>query len=425
MNVDHDYDATVGNRTAGKGCPFCSGRRINHTNSLTALEPALASEWHETLNGELTPDLVGVGSKKRVWWRCHKGPDHVWSAMIVNRTSPSVRSGCAVCVGRVVVPSTSLAVLNPTVASEWHPTRNRDKTPESVTISTTKKAWWKCHSDPSHEWEASIQTRASRGYGCPFCSGKRATQENNLAKVHPDLAAQWHPKLNGNLTPSDVLPMSNKEVWWKCPKEVDHEWKSPIYNRVQAPGCPCCSGQRCVPSNSLATVNPELATQWHPTKNGKLTPADVTSRSGRKVWWVCPNNSSHEWRSEIFNRAKGVGCRRCAKTGFNPAMEGWLYLLEHDDWGYTQIGITNVPNDRLRDHRRNGWNLREVQGPFSGDFVETTEKLALRALKARGARLGSRASSHKFDGHTESWPTSSLTLRSLAELMEWIRTDES
>lgn len=35
---------------------------------------------------------------------------------------------------------------------------------------------------------------------------------------------------------------------------------------------------------ALATVNPKLAAEWHPTKNGDLSPDQVTAGSGKKVW---------------------------------------------------------------------------------------------------------------------------------------------
>ena len=38
---------------------------------------------------------------------------------------------------------------------------------------------------------------------------------------------------------------------------------------------------------------PELVKEWHPTKNGDLTPRDVTHGSKKKVWWLCQN--IHEW----------------------------------------------------------------------------------------------------------------------------------
>ncbi len=38
---------------------------------------------------------------------------------------------------------------------------------------------------------------------------------------------------------------------------------------------------------SLAEVNPALAKEWHPTKNGDLTPFDFAAKSNKKVWWKC------------------------------------------------------------------------------------------------------------------------------------------
>ena len=40
--------------------------------------------------------------------------------------------------------------------------------------------------------------------------------------------------------------------------------------------------------NDLATVNPVLAKEWHPTKNENLNPEDITSGSSKEVWWLCP-----------------------------------------------------------------------------------------------------------------------------------------
>ncbi len=69
---------------------------------------------------------------------------------------------------------------------------------------------------------------------------------------------------------------------------------------------------------SLADKFPEIAAQWHPTKNGTLTPYDVMSSSRTKVWWLCPNSCSygcaHEW--ETTPRARTVsknGCHYCAE----------------------------------------------------------------------------------------------------------------
>jgi hypothetical protein len=52
---------------------------------------------------------------------------------------------------------------------------------------------------------------------------------------------------------------------------------------------------------SLAEVNPELAKQLHPTKNGDLTANDVSSGSDAKIWWKCNNGEDHEWSSKMFS----------------------------------------------------------------------------------------------------------------------------
>ena len=57
---------------------------------------------------------------------------------------------------------------------------------------------------------------------------------------------------------------------------------------------------------------PNLAIDWHPTKNGSLTPYDITAGSGKKVWWKC-HVCGYEWEASVCNRARGRGCSYCSK----------------------------------------------------------------------------------------------------------------
>ena len=64
------------------------------------------------------------------------------------------------------------------------------------------------------------------------------------------------------------------------------EWEARIGHRNDCSDCPFLSGRLVWKGyNDLATNNPQLAAQWHPEKNGDLTPEMVTPSSGRKVWW--------------------------------------------------------------------------------------------------------------------------------------------
>lgn len=56
------------------------------------------------------------------------------------------------------------------------------------------------------------------------------------------------------------------------------------------------------PGESLADLNPELAKQWHPSKNNELTPYDVGPDSTKIVWWKCFKGKGHVWRTTPYHR---------------------------------------------------------------------------------------------------------------------------
>jgi Hypothetical methyltransferase/Probable Zinc-ribbon domain/Type III restriction enzyme, res subunit len=314
----HEWEAVIGSRVNGFGCPICAGRLATPATSLRAIHPELATEWHPTNNGALTPDDVVPGSEKNVWWRCRIDSSHEWQAKVLSRTQNG--SGCTKC--------KSLRVLHPELAAEWHPTKNGELTPDDVTPGSSKKVWWRCRVDPGHEWEATVSNRAG-GVGCPTCSGRVATPTTSLRALHPDLADQWHPTRNGDLTPDDVVPGSARKVWWRCPDDPVHEWETVILRRVNGVGCPTCSGRVATPTTSLRALHPDLADQWHPTRNGDLTPDDVVPGSAKKAWWCCPHNSAHQWEAVIYSRTRGGnGCPACNKGWTIEAIRGFVASLQ-------------------------------------------------------------------------------------------------
>ncbi len=313
---DHEWAAVVGNRTRkGVGCPFCAGLRACADNCLTTVAPKIARQWHPAKNAPLTPRVIVAKSNKLAWWKCSKGPDHEW------RTSPAARlrgNGCPFCAGHRASAKTSLLARRPALAAEWHRTKNGDLTPANVTVGSDQKVWWRCPRNRSHEWQAPICNRSRRARTfCPFCDRGRLSPDrsNSLAVQAPRFAAQWHPARNKALTPRDITPGSGTPVWWKCRRGPDHEWRAPPRDTRSRAGCPFCSRKRVSPETSLARLVPEIAQQWHPTKNGALRPTDVTPVSSRVVWWKCPAGPDHEWRTAVGTRAglahKPSACNFC------------------------------------------------------------------------------------------------------------------
>ena len=206
----------------------------------------------------------------------------------------------------------NLSILHPDIAKEWHPTRNGDLTPKGVTAGSRKKVWWLC--SKGHEWEAAVGGRTGspnrKGRGCPYCAGQKADKDNNLFITIPEVAKEWHPTKNGELTAKNVKAGSNKKVWWLCSK--GHEWDATVQNRaILKSGCPECAGKKAGKDNNLFIKFPEVAKEWHPTRNGDLTAKGVTPGSSKKVWWLC--SKGHEWETAVGGRTRGRGCPNCYK----------------------------------------------------------------------------------------------------------------
>lgn len=308
----HEWKAVIGNRTAGSGCPICTGRKVQEGyNDLQTIRPDLAGQWHPDKNGSLTPRQITAGSSKKVWWLCRKG--HEWQATVANRAQGT---GCPICADRKVAPGVNdFASAHPDLAAQWHTEKNGALGPEYAAKTSRTKVWWICKN--GHEWQASVGDR-SRGYGCPYCSGKLPiVGVNDLATAAPKLAVEWHPEKNGTLTPRDVKPYSNRKVWWRC--KMGHEWQAAINSRFAGNGCARCSGRRAdVGSTDLATTHPQLCKEWIISRNPGITPQDVTKGSERKIWWRC--QKGHEWQTSVCNRVKGSGCPVCSGR---KVMEGY------------------------------------------------------------------------------------------------------
>ena len=269
----------------------------------------LLLEWSDKNPDKLSDHTPG--EPRKAFWTCQYG--HEWEARISHRFNGS---DCPYCSGRNAIPGeTDLASINPELASEWNYKRNGDLKPENVTAKSGRKVWWICEN--GHEWKTDICHRAS-GRKCPYCSKKKiyrgpdGTEKSpdSLAACFPDVAKEWDYEKNGNLTPEDVSPLSNKRVFWKC--KEGHTWNAVISRRISKnSGCPYCAGTKAWPGfNDLATLFPEEASEWDYEKNEKK-PSEVMPFSSKKAFWICPKG--HSYRMIIEAHTKGHGCPVCRK----------------------------------------------------------------------------------------------------------------
>lgn len=447
---DHSWQATICNRTRkqyNNSCPYCTNRKLSKENSLAKLRPDIAQNWHPTKNKLLTPNDVIAGGGIKAWWICKRG--HEWQATIGTRVNNC--TGCPKCslqtsrieiavyseiqalftnvywqekivgyecdilikdknigieidgvywhkkkieidniksklfaengtqlfrlrenglpllserdisfkwsdktfpiISRMVqqilkfaklneaeclklqnyvdgnclineklyrkiisnlpgpLPGRSLADKNPTLAKEWAYDLNAPLTPEHFGPSANKSAWWRCQQ--GHTWKSVIQQRTFRQSGCLRCSLQSAPIETSLATIHPEISKEWHPEKNGSLSAEKIFPKSNIKIWWIC--NEGHEWQAIPSSRTNGAGCPFCYGRFASKTNNLATLYPELLTEWDYELNKEINPADCTPYVNKKIWWKC--DKEHSWQATIYNRTKNKsGCPKCAQN---------------------------------------------------------------------------------------------------------------
>ena len=187
---------------------------------------------------------------------------------------------------------------------------NNHVSPDEVNKGSKDTVWWVCPTCHGHYLQ-SPSAKVYKNAGCIYCSGKSVLAGyNDLLSTAPDIAKEWHPIKNEPVRPDAITPNSGKNIWWQC--KLGHEWQATVSNRTRKhSGCPYCTGKKTIIGvNDLQTINPELAKQWHPTRNGEFTPEQVMCSSKKKIWWLC--GKGHEWETTLDSRKRGHGCPYCS-----------------------------------------------------------------------------------------------------------------
>jgi len=296
----------------------CPGRRLINLKRGTLAEerPDLVKQWVDEANNDTTPDTVGAGSDYRATWQCGcsckhcSAPHPSWQATI-----PSRRAGtnCPYCSGNRVCVCQSIAALYPDLAKELDPGSNLELDPYSVSPGSKISASWVCTMHGS--WVTQVGLRV-RGTGCPSCarSAKRGPQPGRglLRDECPDIHAQLHPTLNGDLKALDGITCGSRaKLWWLCKEDKnrpqgcqhEHAWRTTVLHRChkrRPSGCPFCTGRQVCQCNSISKLKPQLVPFWDYSRNSTIKPDDLGPGSNLKVWWhhECPaTDEEHVWQA--------------------------------------------------------------------------------------------------------------------------------
>lgn len=183
---------------------------------------------------------------------------------------------------------------NEQLSKLWDASKNGE--PTKVLAHSYRQMWWRC--PKGHAFQRAPRAMLSNS-DCPECSAGPLAK--SIADVRPSLVPMWSTEKNGELSPTRVDATHTGNAWWRCDKGHDFQ-RSPLL-MVRDISCPVCA----VAEKSLATTAPAIAAEWHPVRNGDLSPDQVDADHVMNVWWQCPKG--HEYQATVRSRARGS--RRC------------------------------------------------------------------------------------------------------------------
>lgn len=181
----------------------------------------------------------------------------------------------------------------PNLHALWDSDKNEEAA-SAVPARNFRAAWWKCSRGHSFQRAPRLMLRDA---SCPMCG----VASTSFAVEHPFLAKLWHPSKNGSLSADAVDSRHPAEVWWQC--ERGHEFRRAPLQMPHDSSCPTCA----LAEVSLAKLFPAIAAEWHPERNGEITPEAVDADHQMNAWWRC--DRGHEFQASVRSRCRNN--RRC------------------------------------------------------------------------------------------------------------------
>lgn len=337
--------------------------------------PELIKYWdfdHNTLD----PHKVSFRSNKRANWICKKCKTS-FQRMINNQyISPRLCKECSAKIAhekqRKSIATYSEMVANrPNMIALWDWDKNT-RDPHDLSARSGIKVWWKCHCGKS--WEERPSYRYNLLPNCMECSMKKLNDRKNKRAIkkggtwgenNPKLAKQWHPTLNGNITPYDITPNCCKEYYFLC--EYGHTYKvAPRERSERHAGCPICnSGRRTSFSEQAISYYLEKVTEAKPNYQIKnhseldvyLPKKNAAIEFDGAYWHSHPKSVERDARKDEYCRNKSIRLIRVKEWKYNKQYEKNLIYFERKNNNYqwlinvicSELDLPHIEVDIIRD----------------------------------------------------------------------------
>lgn len=299
-------------------------RRLTASALTLADYPEVAKYYRPELNGGIPASRIPRFLDLPVVWACEAVPGelHLWKAMPQNFTRTVLKAS------HHVAPRISLE-STPGKAPRYGALRDQGLSPTP---------------------------------GCPGCSGRMATEGNNLLSAYPEVAKYWDYQRNA-YGPEVYLPRSLSEVHWIDPDSGRRSIAS-IVSRTQRNKIGTNrqdSGLEASETNNLALLYPAVAARLVSDADGHpVDPATVSPHSNQIMTWRCLDTRHPNFQAVVFAvvRAETDGSR----THGCPACRGFVLA--------PGCSLEDLYPEIAADYERAGTNLIPASEVIPGTGAE-------------------------------------------------------
>ena len=344
-------------------CSHCFNKSFASYDKKTVNRKLKIDCWNHTKNGELTPRDVTKCSGKKYWFQCdvcnhdfdsslgHVSGNNRWCSYCANRKLCN-DINCNYCFNKSFASYDEKTVNGKLKVDCWHPTKNGELTPRNIAKQSNKKYWFQCDVC-NHDFDSSLANVSKNNNWCSYCANqnKKLCDEDKCSHCYNNSFASydgktvngklkvdcWHSTKNGELTPRNIAKQSNKKYWFQC-DVCNHDFDSSLANvSGNNRWCSYCANQKLCndincnycfnksfASYDKKTVNRKLKIDcWNHTKNGELTPRQVTKGTHKKYWFQC-DVCNHDFDSSLGHvSGRNRWCPNC-KNKTELKLYNWL-----------------------------------------------------------------------------------------------------
>lgn len=250
------FQRTASHMRDGQLCDKCAMKRIHARRHVTymqtavsiANDPIQSKYWDYERNSE-DPHDIPFRSNGYYYWICPECGKSYKRNASYQYVSTHL---CNECADKERQKNRNLTIVSkgsvadmPNLMAMWASDLN-DEDPHNVSAYTKKMYWWRCpecgkveYSSPDKKHEYSH---------CGDCGNKmigitrrknEVSRKGSFGDQHPHLAKEWHPTMNGDVTPYDITSGCGEYFYWQC--KYGHVFHTSPQERVNRhAGCPTC-----------------------------------------------------------------------------------------------------------------------------------------------------------------------------------------